>query len=320
MDVSRDEALLRRIYHRPPPLLVGGKIPPPVLQDRPGYWQGMRDSELLHRIQTARIRRITINRGGSSVSLRLHMEGGASAAFKPNQVYKQSIPRKEIAAYVVNRVLGFSRVPPATYRVLPMSELLRKVECGPWRKARLRKEILPDKRGNVAGEVSWWIPEISHVPLENWNFRKRWHQWLKAYKPLPLKHYRLAAQISVLLVFDFLINNLDRFSGWNICGTPNWSKLFFMDNTMSFYPKVRGSVTSRTGLERVQRFSKKLFYNLQRLSESRLRAELTAYMDAPWPVLSDREIRAILARRLYALRYIHRLVAKFGWERTMVFP
>ncbi len=157
--------LARRAYARPPVLLVDGYVPPPALQDRPGYWNGVPDEVLLRRIQTRRILRVTVNRGGSSVSLRLHMEGGVSAAFKPDQIYKQSIPRKEIAAYVINRLLGFARVPPATYRVVPVRELFAKLEAARWRRRWLRRAILPDAHGNLAGEVSYWIPRLAHLPL-----------------------------------------------------------------------------------------------------------------------------------------------------------
>ncbi len=124
----------------------------------------------------------------------------------------------------------------------------------------------------------------------------------------------------MLLVFDFLINNVDRMSGWNVCGTRDGRKLWFMDNTMSFYPQAKGSATARNWLDRVQRFSRKLVRNLARLTASRIRAALADYEGAPWPILSDREIEMILRRRDYVLRHVHRLVARFGWERTTVFP
>jgi len=318
--VSVRPGLLRRLYKMPRQYLPGEYHPSVVLRDRPGMWNGVADSIRQRQIQRDRIVRITVNHGGSSVSLRLHFADGASAAFKPEQSYIQSVPRKEIAAYLVNRLLGLSRVPPATYRVITVHELFSKLESARWQRRWIRKSIRADGHGRLAGEVSWWIPKIAHIPLEKWTFRKRWHQWIKAYKRLPRRHYRMSAQISVLLVFDFLINNMDRLSGWNVCGTPDWGRLYFMDNTMSFFAQPKGTKTARTGLERVQRFSRRLFRNLKKMSESRLRAELSAYVDAPWPLLTDREIEMLMARRDYVLRYMHQMIARYGWHRTMVYP
>jgi hypothetical protein len=309
------------LYKNRPPLLPEEFHPPPVLQDRPGYWNGYKDALALKRIRTQPIVKVTVNHGGSSVSLRLHLKDGASAAFKPDQVYYQSMPRKEIVAYLVNRALGLARVPPATHRLIPRRVLFSKMRTLNWRKRRLRRDIKVRRNGMVAGEVSWWIPQIRHLPLGKWKARKRWYEWLKAYKRFPKHHYCMAAQLSVMLIFDFLIDNLDRFSGRNVCASMDGKHLYFMDNTLSFFPRnPRGSKTVRTGLWRVQRFSKKMYGRLKALKPARFQRMLEADEDAPWKLLAEREVRMFLRRRAFALKYIHRMIALYGWEKTMVFP
>ena len=94
-----------------------------------------------------------------------------------------------------------------------------------------------------------------------------------------------------------------------------------MDNTLSFFPRnPRGSKAVRTGLQRVQRFSRKLYKRLKALKESRLRKELAKVKESPWTLLEEREIKMFMRRRAYALRYIHQVIARYGWEKTMVFP
>lgn len=309
------------LYDHRPPLLPGEFRPPAALQDKAGYWDGMPDRSLLEKIRTREIKQVTVNHGGSSVSLRLHLEGGVSAAFKPDQVYYQSMPRKEIAAYLVNRLLGLARVPPATYRTVKKKVLFGKLRTSAWRRRRLLEEIEDRRDGTVAGEVSWWIPRIRHVPLGKWSYRKRWYQWLKAYKRRPRRNYGMAAQLSVMLIFDFLIDNLDRFSGRNVCATVDGKHLYFMDNTLSFFPRnPRGTKTVRTGLWRVQRFSKKMYRRLKELKKKKLRRALSAYRDAPWDLLTEKELEMFMRRRAFALKYIHRMIALYGWEKTMVFP
>ena len=150
--------------------------------------------------------------------------------------------------------------------------------------------------------------------------RKQWAEWLKAYKALPGEHAALTAQISVMLIFDFLINNPDRFSGNNTLGTPDSRFLYFMDNTYSFHPAPRAGAMARMGLARVQRFSRRFFQRLKALDEPRLRAALGADRSCPWPLLTDEELRAVIARRDHVVQHVNAVVARYGWERTMVFP
>ncbi len=317
---SQRAVLLASLYRRPLP--SEAEIPSETLRrDRPGYWNGIPDAKLLERIRTQPIRRITFNRGGSSLSLRLRLADGSSAAFKPEQIHMQTVPRKEIAAYRLNRLLGLSRVPPATWRVLTWRDLYSHMDPRERRFFfRIKKEARFRKGGRLVGEVSWWIPKIRYIPIDKWKARKRWHQWLKAYKRLPPRYAEVTAQLSVMLLFDFLINNPDRFSGYNTMGTPDTKFLYFMDNTSSFFPHPRGGKNARTGLQRVQRFSRKLVRNLKALTLERLRKAMAQPAGAPMPLLSERELRMVIARRDHAVQHINWVIARYGWEKTMVFP
>lgn len=316
----RREIYLAALYSKPLP--SGDEIASETLRrDRPGYWDGTADQVLLKRIQSQPIKKINFNRGGSSLSLRLHLTDGSSAAFKPEQTHVQTVPRKEIAAYRINRMLGLSRVPPATWRILTLKELYSKVD--PEQRHlffRFKNEARFRKGWKLAGEVSWWIPKIRYIPIDRWKNRKLWYQWLKAYKRLDPQNVEVAAQLSVMLLFDFLINNPDRFSGFNTMGTPDAKYLYFMDNTYSFHPNPRGGKNARIGLERVQRFSRKFYRRLKELSYPRLRQELGRDQGAPWALLSDPEMRGVIARRNHAIQHINGVIARYGWAKTMVFP
>jgi hypothetical protein len=185
---------------------------------------------------------------------------------------------------------------------------------------RIRKEAKVRKGRKLAGEVSWWIPRIRYIPIDRWKARKRWYQWLKAYKRLRPRHAEAAAQLSKLCIFDFLINNPDRFSGYNTMATPDFRFLFFMDNTYSFYPLPRGGRRARNGLHRVMRYSRSLVRRLKGLTYARLKRAMAVKEGAPWPLLTEPELRAVIARRNYAVQVINRVIARYGWEKTMVFP
>ena len=55
----------------------------------------------------------------------------------------------------------------------------------------------------------------------------------------------MAAQVSDLIVFDFLTSNPDRYSGGNMKMSEDGKQLFFMDNTMSFYVDGDGNERNR---------------------------------------------------------------------------
>lgn len=291
------------------------------LRDREGYWMGTPDEEILAQLRRRPLQKLTFNRGGSSLSFRVELRGGLGASFKPDQLHEQTVPRKEIAAYRINRLLGLSRVPPATCRVLTLRDLY--TYWDPERRHlffRIQREAKFFKTSLLAGEMSTWIPQIRYLPIDRWSHRKDWQEWLKAYKSQPSRHAALAAQISVMVIFDFLINNPDRFSGHNTMSTPDGKFLYFMDNTYSFHLLPEGGKVARDALVRVQRFSRRFYQRLKALDEKRLRAALAGERHCPWPILTDEEIQAVLARRRYAIGHINRVVARYGWERTMVFP
>src|SRR5689334_11312728 len=68
-----------------------------------GTFLGMDDELLIDRLRHAEIKQARLNKGGSSISFRLDFEDGSRAAFKPEQINPQSVPRKEVAAYRINR-------------------------------------------------------------------------------------------------------------------------------------------------------------------------------------------------------------------------
>src|SRR5262245_25110542 len=95
-----------------------------VALETTGTFLGMSDELLLERVRTQPITRFKLNHGGSSLSFRVDFADGSRAAWKPMQTNMQSVPRKEVAAYRLNRLLGLHAVPPAAPRAVTREELL----------------------------------------------------------------------------------------------------------------------------------------------------------------------------------------------------
>jgi hypothetical protein len=286
----------------------------------PPMFDGARDDILLERMRTGRITAIKFNRGGSSVSLRLTFADGSRAACKPDQTNLQSVPRKEIAAYRLNRLLGLTGVPPAAARRLTRQEIETllvkesRVFLG-----RIREEVLFDHDGVVGAEVSHWIPEIRDAKLEK-DHIPVWEAWLRQGGALPTGRGDFVRQLSGMLVLDLLTSNYDRFTGTNDLMSPDGRTLYAMDNTIGFYLEPDGHPRPREHFLRCQRFSRRVYERLKALSEAALRAELAKEPDPPWPILTDAEIAAVLQRRDFALKHIERQIAAHGAAAVLAWP
>jgi hypothetical protein len=288
-----------------------------VARNTVGTFLGMKDEFLLERMRTAEVVKAKLNKGGSSISFRLDFADGSRAAFKPEQINPQTVPRKEIAAYRINRLLGLNAVPPATARTLHRDDLIGKLPPeAAFLATRIDAETLFDEEGFTRGELSYWIPIILDSHLDTLDNVLAWWKWMTVGEEIPAERGSLMAQLSSLLVLDMLTNNSDRFSGGNLMTSSDGRILFYMDNTFGFQVEPEGHLRCRTYLFRCQKFSRKLVEALRQVDFSSLRQAL-----APEPgVLTEAEMRSVVARKDVSLRYIDSLIAQFGADRVLVFP
>jgi hypothetical protein len=293
---------------------------PPVAREPGGIFLGMADDLLLDRVRSQPIVRLKLNRGGSSLSFRVDFADGSRAAFKPAQTNLQTVPRKEVAAYRLNRLLGLGAVPPAVGRAVSREDLLAKLHPESARAIpRIRAETIFNPLGKTAGVFSYWIPEIKDSGLDaGEGFRESAH-WLIQGSFIPPEKRPLAAQLSDLILFDFLTANPDRYSGGNIKMSPDGSQLYFMDNTMAFFLNPEGHARNRQLLERTERFSRHLYRSLGKITVPTLE-KLMSDDNEPENVLTPSEIRAVVARREAVQRHIDSLAHFYGEGEVLSFP
>jgi hypothetical protein len=292
-------------------------VPIDVAHEATGTFLGMQDELLIDRMRNADIVQAKLNKGGSSISFRLDFADGSRAAFKPEQINPQTVPRKEVAAYRINRWLGFNAVPPATMRTFHRDELLGKLPPdAQFLAKRIDAETTFDAEGFTRGEMSYWIPVILDSHLDTLDNVLSWWRWMTVGEEIPPERENLMEQLSSLLVFDLLTNNSDRFSGGNLMTSKDGKVLFWMDNTFGFQIEPEGHIRCRTYLFRNQKFSRKLVAQLRNFDLAGLKQAL-----APEPgVLSEAEMQSVVARKDVALRYIDGLIAQFGSDKVLVFP
>jgi hypothetical protein len=299
--------------------LAAARLPPDTVFAAP-------DPELLRPLAATPVTRVKINRGGTSLSLRLDFASGARAAFKPLQIHPQSDPRREIAAYRIDRMLGLGRVPPAKSAVFAVDELVAAAD--PSARAvtatRLAEEALA-QGGKLAGELSWWIPEIKRVRIggryvDEPDGEALWTEYLQAGAAMPGELRPMLAQLATVIAFDVLIDNSDRWSGNNTQGSPDDRILYFMDNTLAFSLYTLGHTANLSRLYRIQVFPRGLIGKLRMLTRESIGAALGRDDEVLGPLLTDGEIRAMLSRRDHLVEYVDRLIAELGEDAVLALP
>jgi hypothetical protein len=286
---------------------------------------GAPDAELLAPLAATPVTRVKINRGGSSLSLRLDFASGARAAFKPMQIHPQSDPRREIAAYRIDRLLGIGHVAPAKSAAFAVEDLIAAAD--PANRgvtaSRIEQEGIA-RDGKLCGELSWWIPEIKRVRIggryvDEPDGEALWAEYLQAGAVIPGELRPMLAQLAAVIVFDVVIDNSDRWSGNNTQGSPDDRVLYFMDNTLAFSQYTIGHTANLTRLYRIQVFPRGLIGRLRTLDAGAVTAAL-AHDDVLGPLLSEAEIRAVMSRRDHLVEYVDRLIAELGEDAVLGLP
>jgi hypothetical protein len=289
-------------------------------------FDGVDDELLLAPLRDAPITRAKFNRGGSSISLRLDFANGARAAFKPRQTNLQTIPRREVAAYRVNRLVGLGSVAPACGRKFKQEDLLAALDGNSRGYApRIRAETVVDGEGYVVGELSWWIPVIAQAKVGGFRIDTTdgivtWKRLLTPGVRIPGRDLNMVMQVSNMVLFDHFINNSDRWTGGNARVSPDRRLLYYMDNTLSFGISKDGHERTRIYLRRVQRFSRSLVHRLRNLTREEIVAVLREDTGPFEVLLKEAEVDSLLDRRDYSMAYIDELIDMHGADKVLVFP
>jgi hypothetical protein len=310
----------------PPPASPPPAVQPPPAPRSGGSFIGFADEELIGPLRDHALARVKFNKGGSSVSMRVDFAGGGRASFKPDQTNMQSVPRKEVAAYRMNRMVGLSSVAPAIPGLFPREDIVTAFtpDAQIWM-TRFNTEVLSTEDNMVSGSLAWWIPEIVDAKVLDFHVDSvdgivLWKRFLSIGERIPAEAAAVAPQISNMVAFDFLIDNFDRWSGSNVKSSPDGKMLYFMDNALSFGLDDIGQLKVRIYLKRSQKFSRKLYESVKRLDRDEI-VDAMMTDTGPWPrLLSEPEIDSMMKRRDYLVGYIDDLIKQYGEKQVLVFP
>ncbi len=260
--------------------------------------------------------------GTSSLTFRVDLVGPVDAAFKPASKTHPEGYRAEIAAFAIGRALGIPNVVPAVPRSFKLSELQGALRGRYQRRWPELENAMLVRDGRVEGAAIYWLSDLRELGLDTEEGVERWSRWLSQDQPLSErdKSKGLAAQISTMVCFDFLIANWDRFSGANAQGDRSESFVYFRDHNVAFTEPLSSAHEAKllARLKRVQRFSRGFVRQLKAQDAASLERTLNArglkglLRPAQWAALAE--------RRLTLLSYVAALIDFYGEDEVLPFP
>jgi hypothetical protein len=264
--------------------------------------------------------------GHTSVVFKLRLIGGTDAgaveaAYKPRSKRGKTRYRGEIAAYRLGLALGLVNVPPALSRTFPVADLAVALGGAESEAGKLFvDEVVADDHGEVRGAIIPWIHGLKFVSLEAEPLRSEWRGWLLRSEPVPEEKRKLAAQISTMIVFDYLTGNWDRWSGGNIGADETGETLLYIDNDGAFFdpPPPEPLARQRALLREDGRFSKNFVAALRALHPAVAKVALGE--DAPGEaLLSPKVLAGLEERRQDALAIVDAKLQKDGQDKVLAF-
>ena len=301
---------------------------------------GQADAERIQALRTGAISEVKKGKGGRSLAFRITLADGTRGYFKPKQTFSAAHWYSEIAAYYLDRELGMGRVPPTTGRTFRWNELRAAAGSDP----RV-SELGVARDGTVKGAFVWWIPE----PLQRVRMGRNWERWLRVQKSLPITPYQRPvdyradlkrrpgireatdpsrpiaqnpdieqrpAELSDLIVFDYLTQNVDRWGGdfTNVRSRGESGPLVYLDNGAGFWLGEQRLGLMEARLKALQRFRRSTIEAIRNLDIERFAVRLGS--DPLAPVLNEKQLDGLEQRRRAVLEHVEAMVTRFGEARV----
>ena len=313
------------------------------------------DEAVLERLRTEDIVGVERGRGGRSVAFRVTLASGARAYFKPEQTFSGTHWYAEIAAFHLDRLLGLRRTAPSTGRCVAGEVLAPALEGDAhadevvvgedgmvrgaliaWMEERLVPLVPPVgwERALRAEPFEGIVPFVAPIELRRARARAIGDAGTDAAMTddapagelldaggdhdggTPWDEDARSAELSSLVVFDFLVHNGDRWGGGytNVRTRGPGGPLVYLDNAAGF-TAGRGRITLDSRLGFVQRFDRRLLRRVRRLEVGALEGSLAS--DPLAPILDEARLARFEERRAALLAHVDALVAELGEDRVM---
>lgn len=308
-------------------------VPPPDAEEQVvSNFFGVDDSARRRALSEEPIADIEKGRGGRSLAFKITLADGTKGYYKPEQTFSGAHFYAELTAYYLDREMGFERVPPTVGRRIAWSKLL------PYAQGDRRiKEVIVQDDGMVRGAFIWWLDK-KPTKLET---GRNWERWVRVNGPLHTSPYQAPvdwrkdrqsgeasekglplaqdpdvpsrpAELSDMIVFDYLATNVDRWGGnnENVRTYGEGGPLLFFDNGAGFSPGIPRISLTDSRLHALERFTPATKKKLEKLDMKSLDARMKS--DPLYPFLPERSWEGLQIRLEHAKKYLAKLEERFG--------
>ncbi|XP_064171247.1 extracellular serine/threonine protein kinase FAM20C [Anguilla rostrata] len=323
--------------------------------------------DLLRDLVSQRISSVAMKSGGTQLKLIMTFQNYGQALFKPmKQTREQETPpdffyfsdferhNAEIAAFHLDRILDFRRVPPVAGRLVNMTREIRDVtrdkklwktffispannvcfygECSYYCST---EHALCGKPDQIEGSLAAFLPDLALAKRKTWRnpWRRSYHKRKKAEWEVdpdycdevkqtpPYDSGTRLLDVMDMTIFDFLMGNMDRHHYETFEKFGNSTFIIHLDNGRGFGKYSHDEVSILVPLSQCCRVKKSTHQRLQLLAKeeyklSALMAE-SLQRDRLVPVLFSPHLGALDRRLRLVLRVLDDCVQKLGYSSVV---
>ncbi|XP_048186691.1 extracellular serine/threonine protein kinase FAM20C [Perognathus longimembris pacificus] len=317
---------------------------------------------LLQDLGSQKITSVAMKSGGTQLKLIMTFQNYGQALFKPmKQTREQETPpdffyfsdyerhNAEIAAFHLDRILDFRRVPPVAGRMINMTKEIRDVtrdkklwrtffvspannicfygECSYYCST---EHALCGRPDQIEGSLAAFLPDLSLAKRKTWRnpWRRSYHKRKKAEWEVdpdyceevkqtpPYDRGHRILDIIDMTIFDFLMGNMDRHHYETFEKFGNETFIIHLDNGRGFGKYSHDELSILAPLQQCCRIRKSTYLRLQLLAKEEHKLSLlmaeSLRRDRVAPVLYRLHLDALDRRLRIALQAVRDCVDKHG--------
>ncbi|XP_068435578.1 extracellular serine/threonine protein kinase FAM20C [Clinocottus analis] len=322
---------------------------------------------LLKDLVTQRITSVAMKSGGTQLKLIMTFQNYGQALFKPmKQTREQETPpdffyfsdferhNAEIAAFHLDRILDFRRVPPVAGRLVNMTREIRDVTRDKklWRTFFISpannicfygecsyycstEHALCGKPDQIEGSLAAFLPDLTLAKRKTWRnpWRRSYHKRKKAEWEVdqdycdevkqtpPYDRGTRLLDVMDMTIFDFLMGNMDRHHYETFEKFGNDTFIIHLDNGRGFGKHSHDELSILVPLSQCCRVRKSTYLRLQLLAKEEYQLsslmEESLLRDQLSPILIRRHLQAMDRRLRLVLQVLAGCVEKEGYGNVV---
>ncbi|XP_054851618.1 extracellular serine/threonine protein kinase FAM20C [Eublepharis macularius] len=322
---------------------------------------------LLQDLASQKITSVAMKSGGTQLKLIMTFQNYGQALFKPmKQTREQETPpdffyfsdyerhNAEIAAFHLDRILDFRRVPPVAGRLVNMTREIRDVTRDKklWRTFFISpannicfygecsyycstEHALCGKPDQIEGSLAAFLPDLSLAKRKTWRnpWRRSYHKRKKAEWEVDPDYCEEVKQtppydtgtrildIMDMTIFDFLMGNMDRHHYETFEKFGNETFIIHLDNGRGFGKYSHDELSILVPLNQCCRIRKSTYQRLQLLAKEEFKLshlmEESLLKDKIAPILYKLHLEAMDRRLRIVLKAIGDCIEKDGYNNVV---